>query len=242
MKIALFSDLHGNDVALRAVLESIRRRGADRIICLGDVATLGPAPGFVIDTLRELGCPCIVGNHDAFLIDPALARAYTDVPVVIDAIDWCVDRLSRDQIDYARTFVPEIEIPIDGGGKILLFHGSPRSNTEDILATTPPDTLDAMLDGRVATVMAGGHTHVQMLRQHRGTLLVNPGSLGCPFLEYVGGRMPTILAHAEYAIVDASGGGISVSLERVPLDKGALRASVAASDYPLRGMMLAQYG
>src|SRR5262245_54875869 len=131
MKIALLSDLHGNDVALRAVLESIRRKGVDRIVCLGDVATLGPAPGFVIDTLRELGCACIVGNHDAFLLDPPLVRAYTDVPVVIDAIDWCVAHLSRDQIDFARTFVPELEIALDGGQKLLLFHGSPRSNTED---------------------------------------------------------------------------------------------------------------
>ena len=50
--------------------------------------------------------------------------------------------------------------------------------------------------------MAGGHTHLQMVRQHRGTLLVNPGSLGLPFESYAQGGPPKILPHAEYAIVE----------------------------------------
>ena len=73
-------------------------------------------------------------------------------------------------------------------------------------------------------MLAGGHTHIQMLRQHRGMLLVNPGSVGLPFKEYVAGRAPTLLDHAEYATVDASHGGVSVTLRRVPVDRaGAAR-------------------
>lgn len=44
MRVALISDLHGNAVALRAVLKALRSERVDRIACLGDVATLGPAP------------------------------------------------------------------------------------------------------------------------------------------------------------------------------------------------------
>jgi predicted phosphodiesterase len=112
---------------------------------------------------------------------------------------------------------------------------------EDLLATTAPDELDRLLDGRRATVMAGGHTHIQMLRQHRGTLLVNPGSVGMPFKEYVFGRTPTLLDHAEYATVEAQDGRVTVTLRRVPLDKRALRAAISACDNPLRGMLLQQY-
>ena len=112
---------------------------------------------------------------------------------------------------------------------------------EDLLATTPPDELDRLLDGHTAAVMAGGHTHIQMLRQHRGVLLVNPGSVGLPFKEYVAGRPPTIMDHAEYAIVESRHGAVSVTLQRVPLDRSALRASLADWDNPLRGMLSAQY-
>ena len=55
------------------------------------------------------------------------------------------------------------------------------------------------------TLLAGGHTHVQMLRQHRGMLLVNAGSVGAPFREVFDGTRPTVLKHAEYAIVEVDG-------------------------------------
>jgi len=240
-RIALISDLHGNEVALRAVRDSIARIGVDQVVCLGDVATLGPRPGFVLEVLRELGCSCILGNHDDFLLDPGLIHTYTEAPVIVDAVDWCRSQLSSDDLDFLRSFQPRLEIPLDAHSKLFLFHGSPRSHMEDVLATTPPDELDRLLTGHSAAVMAGGHTHIQMLRQHRGMLIVNPGSVGLPFKEYVAGRPPTLMHHAEYATVEAAHGEISVTLRRVPLDKSALRAAAAACDNPLRGMLVQQY-
>ena len=241
MRVALISDLHANEVALKAVLEDIERLGVDQIICLGDVATLGPRPNSIIQTLRDLKCPCILGNHDAFMLDPALIHTYTEAPVIVEAVDWCRDALSADELDFLRAFQPSLQITLEAQSTLLLFHGSPRSHMEDLLATTPPDDLDRMLHGHHATVMAGGHTHIQMLRQHRGTLLVNPGSVGLPFKEYVAGQTPTLLHHAEYATVEAVGGAVNVSLRRVALDKTQLRAAAEASDNPLRGMLLQQY-
>jgi hypothetical protein len=78
-----------------------------------------------------------------------------------------------------------------------------------------------------------------MLRQHRGTLIVNAGSVGAPFKEFVEHRPPTILAHAEYATVEASAGGVQVTLRRVEVDKRALWKAASASSNPL-GPMLAQ--
>ncbi len=241
MRVALISDLHGNEVALRAVLEDIGRRNVDRIVCLGDVATLGPRPGFVLRTLRELGCPCILGNHDAFLLDPELIRSYTEVPVIVEAVDWCRAKLDDVDLEFLRGFESGLEIPFGGSATLRLFHGSPRSHMEDLLATTPPEDLDRSLMGHCAAVMAGGHTHIQMVRQHRGMLLVNPGSVGLPFKEYVAGQAPTLLRHAEYAIVEAAHGGVDVSLRRVPVDVAAMRDMVQATDNPLRGMLLQQY-
>ena len=241
MRVALISDLHGNEIALAATLASIERVGVDQIVCLGDVATLGPRPSFVLETLRRLGCACILGNHDAFLLDVELIRQYTEAPVIVEAVDWCRAGLTADELAFVRTFRPTLELPLGAQGKLLLFHGSPRSHMQDIVATTTPDELDQLLDGHVATVMAGGHTHVQMLRQHRGTILVNPGSVGMPFRDYVGGRAPTILAHAEYAIVEADDHGVGVRLVRVPLDRAALRRSVDVAGFPLAAALREQY-
>jgi predicted phosphodiesterase len=243
MRVALISDIHGNEVALRAALDSIGRAGVDRIVCLGDVATLGPRPAAVLSMLSEIGCPCIVGNHDAFMLEPELVHGYAQVPIVVEAVDWTRSQLSAGDLEMVRGFVPSIEIPLSAEATLFLFHGTPRSHMEDLLATTPPDDLDRMLDGHHAAVMAGGHTHVQMLRQHRGLLLVNPGSVGLPFREYVGGRSPTLMpGHAEYAIVEARGGELSVTLHRAPVDRSALRRSLEGSDNPLTGMLRQQYG
>jgi putative phosphoesterase len=241
VKLALISDLHGNEVALDAVLASIRRGGADQIVCLGDVATLGVRPGAVLARLRELGCLCIMGNHDEFLLEPRMVYDYSEAPVVAAAVDWCRERLSEAELAFVRGFERQREIPLEGASKLLVFHGSPRSHMENLLATTPPEELDALLDGAAATVMAGGHTHVQMLRQHRGALLVNPGSVGMPFREFVGGRAPTLMAHAEYATVESGPDGVSVALHRVELDRGRLRASVAGSDNPLVPSLLQEW-
>jgi putative phosphoesterase len=241
MRVALISDLHGNEVALRAVIADATRVGVDRFVCLGDVATLGPRPVEVLGLLRELGCACILGNHDDFLLDEALVRRYTQAPVVIDSVDWCRDVVSEADRAFLRTFQSTARLELDPSTSLLLFHGSPRSHMEDLLAETPPEQLDQMLGGQHATLMAGGHTHVQMLRQHHGVLIVNPGSVGMPFREYVCGRAPTVLPHAEYAIVEARAGNVDVSLRRVALERSNLRRALHGSTLPLAAALREQY-
>ncbi len=52
MRVALISDIHGNRVALETVLAAIERDAPDQIVCLGDVAAMGPDPGGTLDLLR----------------------------------------------------------------------------------------------------------------------------------------------------------------------------------------------
>lgn len=241
IRIALISDLHGNAIALETVLRDIARLGVDRTICLGDTATLGPDPKAVLAVLRDTNTPCIMGNHDDFLLSSELVASYTDIPIVVSAIDWTRAEVSDTDLAFVRRFVRELEIPLEAGSTLLLFHGSPRSNVEDLLATTAPDELETLLGGRRATVMVGGHTHVQMLRQHRGVLLVNPGSVGMPFREYVGGGPPTLMPHAEYAVVESRAGNVSVELKRVELDRKRLRGSVDRDANPLNPMLRQQW-
>jgi predicted phosphodiesterase len=241
VRIALISDLHANEVALRAVLADVDRVGCDEVICLGDVATLGPQPNAVIQLLRERTTRRILGNHDDFMLNRDLIHSYTEVPVVVDSVEWCRARLSEDEITFLRTFSPNLEIPLDDKATLVLYHGTLRSHMEDLLATTPPEEVDEMLQGRRGTVMAGGHTHLQMVRQHNGVLIVNPGSVGLPFREHPVNCAPTLLGHAEYATVEANDGVVSVQLRRVPVDTRAMAAEIAATDNPIRHYLLEQY-
>lgn len=241
MRVALLSDLHGNEVSLKAVLRDAAELGVDQLVCLGDVATLGPRPNETIALLERSGCRCILGNHDAFMLEPELIHKYSELPVIISAVDWCREQLSQAELAFIARFEPTIRLTTEDGLSLLLFHGTPRSHMEDLLATTPADELDAQLDGARADVMAGGHTHIQMLRQHRGALIVNPGSVGMPFREYVSGKEPRLMAHAEYAVIETTRGAVSVSLRRVAVDKRELAAAARACRNPFGTWLETQY-
>lgn len=236
MRVALVSDLHANEIALEAVLADAKNAGYDRLVCLGDVATLGPRPDVVLGRLRDIGCACILGNHDEFMLDPALIRSYRESPLIAASVDATRDALAPESLDFLRTFTRTLE-----SQGLFLYHGTPRSNMEDLLVTTPAEVVDEMLEGKTALVFAGGHTHLQMLRQHRGMLLVNTGSVGMPFREYASGGPPVILSHAEYAIVDVDAGNVAVDLRRVPLDRHALAAQLDGWTNPLAESLRSQY-
>lgn len=236
VRIALISDLHANELALDAVLADAMRAGYDQLVCLGDVATLGPRPVAVLARLRELGCACILGNHDEFMLDAALIESYSESPLIVSSVAATRAALTTDELAFIRTFQRTLAL-----GDVLLYHGTPRSNMEDLLATTPPERVDEMLSGNRAAVLAGGHTHLQMLRQHHGMLIVNTGSVGMPFREYASGGPPVILVHAEYAIVDVHAGNVSVDLRRVALDSSALAAQLDGWVNPLSASLRAMY-
>lgn len=240
-RVALISDLHGNALAVREVLARIAREGVDKIVCLGDVATLGPEPEQVLELLHESGAVCILGNHDEFMLRPDSVAEYTKIPVLVDAIDWCRAQLSPASMAFIRSFQATCDVPLGGAQQLFAFHGTPASNTTDLLATSDAAQVEEWVGAATGAVLTGGHTHLQMLRQHRGRLIVNPGSVGMPFREYVAGAPPDVLPFAEYAIVEAEPTSVNVNLRRVDLDKALLLESVRAVDYPLAAFLAKAY-
>jgi predicted phosphodiesterase len=238
MRIGLICDIHANLISLESVLADIKRDSIDQVIFLGDLVTLGPQPKEVLVRLRELGCPCIMGNHDTFVLN--VDRLHEDEqhsPWYIEAAEWCAAQLSPADFDYLRSFQPWLNIPLDPQNpkaNLLCFHGSPKSNTDFILSTTSSTDLDEMLTGYSALVMAGGHTHIQMIRRYRGTIIINAGSVGMP-IEYLPfeGSPPT-LPWAEYAIVSWFNNTLSLELRRITVNLDAIREIALASDYPHR--------
>ena len=235
MRVALISDMHGNAVALHAVLAELDREAADEVVSLGDVAQGGAQPVECLQRLRELSCRLVMGNSDEFLLDetPALEHVPEERRESVLAVrEWTRERLARDDLDFLASFEPTVDIALDGRRTLLCFHGSPRSFDDIVLPTTPEDELETMLDGRRASVMAGGHIHVQWLRPHGDCLFLCAGSVG---MAYEGSwpRDPTSFAPwAEYAVVTASGAAIGVEPRRVAFDTAALEAAIRESGKP----------
>ncbi len=232
MRVGVIADIHGNLVALDAVLADLDRAGVDRVVCLGDVAW-GPRPRQVVERLRGLEYPTILGNADEELFNlPAEAPGDDNARMTWDIDCWCIEQLSPGDLDYLRGLRPTLETPLGEGTTLLCFHGSPRSFDDVIVATTPDGDLARMLSGYNATVMAGGHTHEQMLRRYKGTILVNPGSVGLPFERGPAPDEARNPAWAEYAVVSREHGVLSVELRRVLIDLDAVVRAIRESDMP----------
>lgn len=232
MRVAILSDIHGNLISLEAVLTDLERQKIDQIVCLGDVATLGPQPKETVARLRQLDATFIMGNHDTYLIDPAKAKQYVDAPWFLNKVNWCIEQLSDDDLDFVKQFLPYTKISLPSKIEMLCYHGSPDSNTDILLPMTPPTTVDTMLGGYRCHIMVGGHTHIQMMRQHKGTLLLNAGSVGMPFEQALFIHAPRLLPWAEYLIVNAEPQGVSADLRRVKIDLDQVRQTARESTMP----------
>jgi putative phosphoesterase len=226
-RLALISDIHGNGVALDAVFADLARRDVADIVCLGDLAAGGPQPREVLARLRELGSKAVRGNADGWLLEGLPPGRSNETRRLGEVVAWARATLAPDDLDYLAGLPPTLTITVDDLS-LLCFHGSPRSDVESLLATTPEAVLDEALAGTpAASVLAGGHTHLQLLRPHRQGLLVNPGSVGLP-LGAVGASEPRLPTWAEYAVVEVSDGGVEIVFRRVPVDADALAAATEA--------------
>ena len=128
MRLAVISDIHGNLVALEAVLAAITARDIEIIICLGDVAATGPQPQQVIERLRAIGCPVVMGNTDAWLLEPKLEETTDPFTQRIQEIDlWGAQQLSTADKEYLSAFQPTLAYPLIDGKMLLGYHGLPRS-------------------------------------------------------------------------------------------------------------------
>jgi len=247
MRIAVISDMHGNCVALDAVLADLGRDSVDQVVCLGDAIQGGPQPAEVVAQLRELGCPVVMGNADAWLLsgqasdDEGISaerlRTMSDVRV------WSLAQLSDTDRAFITQFRPTVEIPLGNGRNLLCFHGSPTSFDDIILPTTPEAEFQNLLGAYVPHLLTGGHTHMQQIRRigTSGSFFFNPGSVGLTYSHQQPEGALHLDAWAEYAVLTVDNGRIGLELRRTPFDVARLIATYRASGRPHAAEMITQY-
>ena len=232
MRTALVSDVHGNAVALEALLADLERRPVDQVVTLGDIAQGGPEPALVVDRLAELGWPVVLGNADAFLLDPEAGAERPD-EAQLERRAWSVERLGPARLEAIRSYAATVEAPLGAGLTLLAFHGSPRSYDDFLFPETPDRVFRTLLGESRASVLAGGHIHLQFVRRVGDALFVNPGSVGLSYDHQQAEEGLRADPWAAYAVVETGGEGeLEVAFRRVPVDVGALVDAVLGSGMP----------
>lgn len=231
MKIAFISDIHANFLAFEAVLKDIKKAKVDRIVFLGDASTLGVRPAESLDLLESLRCECIMGNHDEFMIDPEKIYKYTKDKLVIDTVEWSRQRHSPRHLDFIPTFKPELRIQLSPHADVFCYHGSPLSNMENVKPDSALDSFSGLFGTKRETIFIGGHTHVQMLRNVKGTRIVTSGSVGQPFIGY--DMPPTKHPWAEYVIIRDVDRHYEISFRQVAIDNERINREILESDSPM---------
>ena len=232
--IALIADIHGNLAALDAVLDALQAEPPDQIVCLGDVAATGPQPHEVLRRLRELGCPMVMGNADAELLDVSFPALETDEDTrrIMDISRWCAAQLDDADRAFLASFQSTVEISLGDEKRLLCCHGSPRSYDDVIVTTTSDDEIDGMMSRQDATIITGGHTHIRMLRAYRGQEIVNPGSVGLAY-QFLPDGSVRVPPWAEFAMLSQSdAGAVSVNFRRVPYDRDATVRAMTEHEMP----------
>ncbi len=202
MRVAVLSDVHGNAVALEAVLEEVSSERVDLIVFGGDL-TWGPLPEETLALVADISTPTLFvrGNAERALLEPS------DPPT--ERGRWLAERHSAADLAFIEQFAATVPVEIEGLGPVLFCHGSPRSDEELVTPETPARRVREFAAGVPERVIVSAHTHLQFDRRVEGIRLVNPGSVGMPYEGRPGAYWAVLgpdvsLRRTEYPLAEAA--------------------------------------
>jgi predicted phosphodiesterase len=241
MRVALIADMHGNALGLEAVLAELAREPVDEIVALGDVAQGGPQPAEVVDRLRALGCRCVFGNSDEFLLTLDVDTTGEDVEGeererLLRRGEWSQAQLGEEGLAFLRRFEPVVELDVDGQ-RVVCCHATPESNTEVVLPDATHDRVAALVGAADAVV--AGHVHLQWLRRVGGAFWACAGSAGLAYQHSEPLDEQPFEPWAEYAIV--GGSPLRIEFRRVPFASSEVVRAIRDSGIPDAELAAAQW-
>ncbi|MDX2075834.1 MAG: metallophosphoesterase family protein [bacterium] len=248
MRLAVFSDVHGNLPALEIVKADIEAHQPDLIWCLGDLASHGTRPAECIRTIQawreafgKEKFHVIGGNTDRYLVSgerfkmsPAANEDQFNMSLKIrqeaDTIfTWAFSRLSWDDYQFlAKRIGREVSHYVADFGWVIGYHAVPGNDESFITPQTPDEEVADFLLDREGRLAIGAHIHQQMDRPVRGWRVVNCGSVGAS------ADMP---GKAQWGLFTFADGAVNVSLQALPFDVKAVIADAHVVGFPLVGML-----
>jgi predicted phosphodiesterase len=243
MRVAILSDIHGNSVALDAVLDDIKQAGrVDAYWVLGDLAAMGPDPVGALERLNDLQHATYVrGNTDRYVCnlldpgvtvdrmskDPANGQTYASL---LAGLCWTQGALTASGwLNWLATLELEQRLALPDGTRVLLVHAAP--GTDDGAGLHPgltPDQVAKALDGCNADLVFTGHTHWQLDQKAGATRLINPGSISVPWGSDT---------RASYYLLEASATSHTLTHRRVTYDTLAVVEQLKGQMHPSYDML-----
>lgn len=184
MKIGVISDVHNNLLALKTIIEKFKIEKVDKILCAGDLLGLGPNPNEVINYVMNLAnFYCVLGNHDRYLTEGLPNNFPNEEKMDKEEYEhhkWEHNLLTDKSKKYLNN-LPLFKELIIGKYKILLIHYFLNDNQKYI--NIMKDYLEFNVKDKEYDIIIFGHDHRRVVQKINNTLLINPGSLGCPSKE-----------------------------------------------------------
>jgi len=173
-KIAIISDIHSNFEAFKNVLKKIKKLGIKKIYCCGDIVGYGAEPNECVELIRKDKIISIMGNHDIGCVNLQDKELFNQWGRA--AIEWSNKILNEEN----KGFLFNLPKTLEAEG-VYFVHGSPRDYLWEYVY--PDDSAWSFREffnkiGKDVLVM--GHTHVPFIRDFKGKLAINPGSVGQP--------------------------------------------------------------
>lgn len=222
-RIALFSDVHGSVCGLRRVLDHVR--GADRIVCAGDILSGGPGLDDTMELLLENKVLLLGGNFEAVLRDTsgnihlvsANYRSY-----ILRTCQWVRGNLSLEYLNILAELPLSVIIPLSAGRSLLVCHAAMNDPWMRICAADAPrEDLIGEYGSYPQTHIAYGHYHCNHVMELDGKMLINVAGVG---LRSDG------MAH--YTIIEDNGNEILIHQRSVSYDIAAEQALMRQRQTP----------
>jgi putative phosphoesterase len=223
MRIAIVSDIHGNLTALEAVIADLKKTAPDRILQGGDLAASGWRPAEVVDRIRDLGWPGVLGNTDEMLwaperqaqLEEKAPRLRSLFQLIFGSIAPATcERLGDERIAWLRSLPAEWREE-----RLLLLHAAPHNLWRAPLKTAADEEFAATYGSLGAAMVIYGHIHTPFVRSLPGMTVANTGSLS---LSYDGDP------RASYLLLEDG----AVTIRRVEYDVESEVRGLLESKYP----------